>query len=118
MRLIIAVLFVLLVLLQIQLWQQFRHVNDLEALVEQQASENERLATRNDALAAEVADLQSGLDAIEERARSELGLIREGEEFFLVLDAEDLEAARQAQPPINQDEFNQNEPDAAQPDGG
>ena len=98
MRFIIAVLLILLVLLQIQLWQQFRHVQDLKALVEQQAEENDRLATRNDALAAEVADLQSGLDAVEERARSELGLIREGEEFFLVVEPEDLEAARRAQP--------------------
>ena len=98
MRLIIAILLILLVLLQIQLWQQFRHVQDLKVLVAEQAEENNRLATRNDALAAEVADLQSGLDAVEERARSELGLIREGEEFFLVVEPEDLEAARRAQP--------------------
>ena len=110
MRLIIAVLLVLLVLLQIQLWQQFRDVQDLKALVAEQAEENQRLATRNDALAAEVADLESGLEAVEERARSELGLIREGEEFFLVIDPEDLEAARRAQPP--ESEAAPNEPPA------
>ena len=117
MRLIIAILLILLVLLQIQLWQQFRHVQDLKALVEQQADENERLATRNDALAAEVADLQSGLDAVEERARSELGLIREGEEFFLVVEPEDLEAARQAQPSLPSD-AETDSPDPSLPDDG
>ena len=111
MRLIIAVLLILLVLLQIQLWQQFRDVQDLKALVAEQAEQNERLATRNDALAAEVADLESGLEAVEERARSELGLIREGEEFFLVVEPEDLEAARRAQPPP-EPEPDPNEPPA------
>ncbi|MEM1080596.1 MAG: septum formation initiator family protein [Pseudomonadota bacterium] len=99
MRLIISILLILFVLLQIQLWQQYRHVQDLETLIEQQAEENDRLLTRNDALAAEVADLQSGLDAVEERARAELGLIREGEEFYLIVEPEDLEAAIDAQPP-------------------
>lgn len=98
MRLIIVILSILLVLLQIQVWQQYRHVQDLKALVEAQHEDNQRLITRNDALAAEVADLQSGLDAVEERARSELGLIREGEDFYLIVEPDDLEAALEAQP--------------------
>ena len=53
-------------------------------------SRNEGLRERNDALAAEVADLKSGLEAVEERARAELGLVRDGERFFLVVDPEDL----------------------------
>lgn len=91
MRTIIVILVVLLVLLQIQVWRQYGRVAELEARVETQREENGRLAARNDALGAEVSDLKSGLDAVEERARAELGLIREGEEFYLVVEPEDLD---------------------------
>lgn len=91
MRTIIVILVVLLVLLQIQVWRQYGRVAELERRVETQREENSQLAARNDALDAEVADLKSGLDAVEERARSELGLIREGEEFYLVVEPEDLD---------------------------
>lgn len=92
MRTIIVVLAVLLLVLQVQVWRQYGRVAELERRVEEQRAENSRLAARNEALAAEVTDLKSGLDAVEERARSELGLIREGEEFYLVVDPEDLDA--------------------------
>lgn len=85
------ILVVLLVLLQVQVWRQYGRVAELERRVETQRNENRQLAARNDALDAEVADLKSGLDAVEERARSELGLIREGEEFYLVVEPEDLD---------------------------
>lgn len=91
MRTIIVILVVLLVVLQIQVWRQYGRVAELERRVETQRVENRQLAARNDALDAEVADLKSGLDAVEERARSELGLIREGEEFYLVVEPEDLD---------------------------
>lgn len=91
MRTIIAILVALLVLLQIQVWRQYGRVAELERRVEAQRDENRRLAARNDALDAEVTDLKSGLDAVEERARAELGLIREGEEFYLVVEPEDLD---------------------------
>lgn len=93
MRTIIAILIALLVLLQIQVWRQYGRVAELERRVETQRDENSRLSARNDALDAEVADLKSGLDAVEERARSELGLIREGEEFYLVVEPQDLDPA-------------------------
>ncbi|AXK39655.1 cell division protein FtsB [Crenobacter cavernae] len=54
-------------------------------LVAQRAS-NETLLARNLALTAEVRDLKMGTDAIEERARNELGMIRQGEVFFQLLD--------------------------------
>ena len=92
MRTIIAILVVLLVLLQIQVWRQYGRVAELEVRVETQRAENRQLGARNDALDAEVADLRSGLDAVEERARSELGLIREGEEFYLIVEPDDLDA--------------------------
>jgi len=90
-RTIIVILVALLMLLQIQVWRQYGRVAELERRVEAQRDENRQLAARNDALDAEVADLKSGLDAVEERARSELGLIREGEEFYLVVEPEDLD---------------------------
>jgi len=92
-RTIIIILGVLLVMLQVQVWRQYARVAELEQRVEAQREENRRLAARNNALDAEVADLKSGLDAVEERARSELGLIREGEEFYLVVEPEDLDPA-------------------------
>ena len=53
-----------------------------------QQEKNNVLAVRNQVLAAEVQDLKSGNDAIEERARSELGMIRKGETFFQVIEKE------------------------------
>lgn len=91
MRVILIALLVILLLLQVQLWRQFSEMQTLRQLVEEQRAENEELEKRNEALAAEVEDLRAGLDAIEERARSELGLIREDEEFFLIVDPEDAE---------------------------
>ena len=60
----------------------------LEQRVEEQAEENEGLAQRNRELQAEVEDLRQGLGAVEERARSELGLIKENEEFYQVVPGE------------------------------
>jgi cell division protein FtsB len=88
MRVILIVLAIVLVLVQFRFWQEVREVRSLRAMVEEQIEENERLEARNEALAAEVEDLRAGLEAIEERARAELGLIREGEEFFLIVDPE------------------------------
>lgn len=88
MRIVLILLVVLLVFFQYRLWQEHREVQGLKALVSEQLDENELLRARNDALAAEVEDLREGLEAIEERARSELGLIGEDEEFILIIDPE------------------------------
>ena len=58
----------------------------LEQQVESQKRENAGLQERNDALAAEVEDLKSGESAVEERARSELGMIKPGEKFYRVVE--------------------------------
>jgi cell division protein FtsB len=58
----------------------------LQQQVEQQTHENAGLAQRNAALAAEVEDLKSGEAAVEERARSELGMIKPGETFYRVVE--------------------------------
>ena len=88
MRILLAVLLLLLLLLQYQLWLGeggFANVRRLEQKVNEQAQENETLEQRNQELRAEVDDLRQGLEAIEERARSELGMIREDEEFYQVV---------------------------------
>lgn len=89
MRIVLIVLVILMLALQFQLWQEYRNVQALHELVAAQQEENARLWARNEALAAEVEDLREGLEAIEERARSELGLIGEDEEFFLIIEPED-----------------------------
>lgn len=88
MRALLVILIVLLVALQLKMWfgeGGYRDVQRLALRVEEQARENETLAQRNRELQAEVEDLRQGLEAIEERARSELGLIKEDEEFFQVV---------------------------------
>ncbi|MDT8409849.1 MAG: cell division protein FtsB [Wenzhouxiangellaceae bacterium] len=93
MRVVTVGLVILLIVLQLQLWRQHARVGELQAHIETQHERNQELKARNDALAAEVLDLKSGLDAVEERARSELGLIRQGEEFYMVVDPNDLDPA-------------------------
>jgi len=86
---VMIVLAILLVLLQYRLWISHDGLPSLLRLhhqVEKQRLDNDRLTERNQVLAAEVKDLKSGLDALEERARSELGMIREGETFFHVIE--------------------------------
>jgi cell division protein FtsB len=91
MRVLFTLLFIVLVLLQLKMWfgeGGFRDVRRLEQRVEEQVAENEMLAQRNRQLQAEVEDLREGLGAVEERARSELGLIKEHEEFYQVVPGE------------------------------
>jgi len=85
------VLFLLAVLIALQskLWLGERGLPDARELrqtVEQQRKENARLQQRNDALSAEVEDLKSGEAAVEERARSELGMVKPGETFYRVVE--------------------------------
>ncbi len=89
MNYIIALLLFLLVILQYDLWVgkgSIHEVRQLEAAIQQQIKENFGLKERNDTLQAEVIDLKYGLEAIEERARTELGMIREDEVFFHIIE--------------------------------
>ena len=77
------------IFLQYQLWinrDGVRKLVHLSDRIEDQTEKNQQLYERNEVLAAEVEDLKSGFDAIEERARMELGMIREGETFFQVIE--------------------------------
>jgi cell division protein FtsB len=82
------VLVALLIALQLRLWLGKNSVPDYRALQQQvglQAQKNANLGQRNALLKADIDDLTIGLDAIEERARSELGLIKAGETFYRIL---------------------------------
>jgi cell division protein FtsB len=91
MRSLLAILLVVLIALQVKMWfgeGGYRDVKRLTVRVEEQARENEALALRNRELQAEVEDLRQGLHAVEERARSELGMVKENEEFYQVVPVE------------------------------
>src|SRR5918999_140626 len=77
------------VLIQYPLWLGkggWLRVWEVDQQIGAQRSVNARLKARNDALEAEVRDLKQGFEAIEERARSELGIVRQDEVFFQVLE--------------------------------
>jgi cell division protein FtsB len=91
MRYLFLALLVLLLFLQFRLWVgegSFAEVWRLNQDVAEQKLENTRLRERNEALEAEVKDLKQGLDAIEERAREELGMIKEDEIFYQIIEEE------------------------------
>jgi cell division protein FtsB len=101
---VLAGLLLVLVLLQVRLWAGSGGVGEivrLEDKIGEQAAENATLEARNSTLMEEVGDLRNGLDSIEERARNELGLIRRGETFYLIVDKEQG-AAAQPEPEVAQ----------------
>ena len=75
--------------LQTRLWVgegSYAHASGLSEEVERHDAENEQKRERNKVLHAEILDLRDGLDAVEEKARSEFGLIKSGETFYLLVD--------------------------------
>lgn len=89
-RWLLLVLALVTGLLQHRLWLgpgNSGQVQALQAQVDAQKRDNLGLQQRNDALAAEVMDLKDGESAIEERARSELGMIKPGEKFYRVVES-------------------------------
>jgi cell division protein FtsB len=106
--LLLVSMLALLAWLQYRLWFGNSGQHDVQALqaqVSQQARDNVRLKQRNDALAAEVEDLKSGEAAVEERARSELGMIKPGETFYRVVAPQTTPSttATQDQVPVEKD---------------
>jgi len=86
-------LIVVLAGLQAKLWWGdggWSAAHELRQKVKQQRVENDKLKQRNNALSAEVEDLKSGEAAVEERARSELGMIKPGETFYRVVEPRSL----------------------------
>jgi cell division protein FtsB len=89
MKILLSIIILLVILLQYRLWHGDGGIEEIKSyqqrLAELQEQVEEKRA-RNEALYAEVEDMRKGQEALEERARDELGMIREGETFFQVLE--------------------------------
>ena len=95
MKLLTVIMVFLLLLLQYRLWTgngSLVEVNLLKDEIEKIENENENLKERNLSLTAEVFDLKQGHEAIEETARSEMGMIKDGETFYQIIDNADQQA--------------------------
>ena len=89
MKAFVVLLVSMLALVQFRLWvgdKSLVEVWRLRQAIDQQTSENVLLQSRNQRLEAEVRDLKTGLDAVEERARLELGMIRKDEIYFQIVE--------------------------------
>lgn len=89
MRVLLALGAIILIGMQVRLWTSDVGIlarGDLEQRVSEQVRRTEELRERNRLLAVEVAALKSGSAGVEARARSELGMIKNGETFYLVVD--------------------------------
>lgn len=89
MKWLLPVLLALLAALQYRLWVgegSFAEVARLEEAIARQQVENDKMRERNRVLAVEVNELKSGLDAVEERARLEMGMIKDGETFYMLVE--------------------------------
>ncbi len=88
MKILIAILILLLVALQYRLWFGDGSLSEVVQLSRELEIQKQRLAeleARNRMLEAQVLDLQNGLDAFEEKARNDLGMIKQGETFFQIV---------------------------------
>jgi cell division protein FtsB len=102
MRVLILTLALLVAWLQYRLWVgegSLAEVHALKADIVRQTAELAKLRARNQALAAEVADLKSGNEALEERARMDLGMIKQGEVFLQVIEGKPSEHRPEAAGP-------------------
>ncbi len=90
MKFVTVILFTMLMLLQYRLWIGNGSLTEVHHLQQEKQS----ILEENDSLAAEVLDLKQGLDAIEERARSEMGMIKKDETFYQLVDTQYLSKER------------------------
>lgn len=91
MKIFLTVLVIVLIALQARFWVGDGSMADVVRLrseIAEQRQENERLISRNKVLAAEVRALKSGTDGIEKRAREDMGMIKEGETFYMIVEDE------------------------------
>jgi cell division protein FtsB len=89
MKILLTSLAIILLSLQFQLWLgegSVRSLSLLESELAEQQAANADLQARNRLLEIEVVDLKNGLEAVEERARSELGMIGDDEVFYLIIE--------------------------------
>ena len=88
-RFFIAILIVFFLIIQFDIWVKddgLKRVKELQQMINSQSEENQRLKLRNQQLEREIEELKSGTESIEEKARTDLGMIKEGEEFYLIVE--------------------------------
>ncbi len=88
-RRLLALLVLIFVVLQFRLWTgsgSWEQITSLKREITSQKHINNELQQRNDRLHSEVHSLKQNLDSIEERARNDMGLIKEGESFYLIME--------------------------------
>ena len=76
-------------MIQFDIWLKddgLSRVKELEQMIDSQTEENQNLILRNEQLKQEIEELKSGTESIEEKARTDLGMIKEGEEFYLIVE--------------------------------
>ncbi|MFU8784580.1 cell division protein FtsB [Aliidiomarina sp.] len=94
MRLLTVIIIGLVLVLQYRIWfgqQGMQDFRELQSDVARQQAANESLEQRNQLIAADIDDLRNALEAVEERARNELGLVRPEETFFRLISIEEQE---------------------------
>ena len=87
MKLITILLVLLLLIMQVNIWltkDGYSRILEIKELIQDQQEENNEMASRNSQLNEEIKDLKDGISAIEEKARVDIGMIKEGEEFYLI----------------------------------
>lgn len=96
MKFIALLLVLFLVMMQVNIWltkDGYSRVAEIKELIQDQQKENNAMISRNSQLKEEIKDLKDGYSAIEEKAREDIGMIKEGEEFYLLTEPRpDLEA--------------------------
>ena len=96
MKFITLLLVLLLLIMQVNIWltkDGYSRIVEIKELMQNQRQENDEMASRNSQLKEEIKDLKDGFSAIEEKAREDIGMIKEGEEFYLITEPRpDLEA--------------------------
>ncbi len=101
MKKLALMLVILIALAQYPLWYgkgSWLNVFEIDRQVAAQRQTNQKLQNRNTVLEAEVNDLKTGFDAIEELARNELGMIRKDEAFFQVLENNEESSSQEERP--------------------
>ena len=96
MKFIALLLVLFLVMMQVNIWltkDGYSRVAEIKELIQDQQKENNAMVSRNSQLKEAIKDLKDGYSAIEEKAREDIGMIKEGEEFYLLTEPRpDLEA--------------------------
>ena len=87
MRILTVILIIVLILLQIDIWLKEdgkKRTEELNQMISTQQQKNKEMMIRNSELEEEIKDLKGGTEALEEKARTEMGMIKEGEELYLI----------------------------------